>query len=88
MKKTNDGKICNCCGEKIDVLERPNGLRVRRKLSYGSVYDGDDLCLTLCCSCLDRMIESCMISPVAGPKIYKARVKNRTFGRVLTDDLA
>lgn len=55
---------CNKCGKKMDMWDIQENFSIQRNLGYGSKYDGDDLDLDLCCDCMDKLIESCMISPV------------------------
>ena len=47
---------CNKCGKK--------NFSVYRRLGYGTKYDGDDLELDLCCDCMEKLIDECIISPI------------------------
>lgn len=55
---------CNICGEVLDEFDIQNDFSIDRKIGYGSEFDGDDLSISLCCDCMDRIIKSCKVSPV------------------------
>lgn len=60
MRKT----LCNMCGKEMDAIDERSGGRFYKLLGYGSKYDGDTLELDICCSCLDRLVDMCKISPI------------------------
>ncbi len=60
MQKT----ICNMCGHEFDFWDEEEGFAYNGLLGYGSKYDGSALQLNLCCECMDKIIESCKISPL------------------------
>lgn len=47
---------CNCCGKIINAQDYEYGLGVHKKLGYGSIYDGKEIDLDLCCDCLDKLL--------------------------------
>lgn len=55
---------CNKCGKKFNIWDLNERFSMHRRMGYGSKYDGDSLELDLCCECMDKLIESCTISPV------------------------
>lgn len=55
---------CNKCGKKMDMWDTQEDFSLQRNLGYGSRYDGDNLDLDLCCDCMDKLIEECVIPPV------------------------
>lgn len=55
---------CNKCGKKMDMWDIQEDFSLQRNLGYGSRYDGDNLDLDLCCDCMDKLIEECVIPPV------------------------
>jgi hypothetical protein len=58
--------FCNMCGKKFDICDEQEDFSIyRRRIGYGSKYDGHELKLDLCCECMDRIIGDCMINPVA-----------------------
>ena len=56
--------ICNKCGKKFDIWDTQENFSVYRRLGYGTKYDGDDLELDLCCDCMEKLIDECIISPI------------------------
>lgn len=58
--------ICNLCGKELDMWDMQEDFRIRRKFGYGTQYDGDDLDLRLCCSCMEMLISECVVSPIGG----------------------
>ena len=61
-------RICNMCGKDFDRLDERGNLGFHYKVGYGSVYDGEDINLDLCCDCFDELIEyivtKCKINPI------------------------
>ena len=56
--------ICNKCGKKLNFWDEQEDFRIYRTLGYGTRYDGEKLRLDLCCECMEKFIEECVISPV------------------------
>lgn len=62
----NNGK-CNMCGRDLDAFDVHQDFSLyKRELGYGTVHDGQSLRLRMCCNCMDKLIDSCVISPVEG----------------------
>lgn len=59
--------VCNLCGRKMDMLDTSNGICIYDMMGYGSKYDGERIYLKLCCTCADKLIDSCRVTPI----IYK-----------------
>ena len=60
MKNT----VCNMCGKKFDIWDEQEAFGVyERRIGYGSRYDGHGLKLDLCCNCMDKIIDQCVIHP-------------------------
>jgi len=55
---------CNLCGKKFDAWDEQEDFSIYRSVGYGSRYDGSNLRLDLCCDCLDKLVDECVISPV------------------------
>ena len=62
MKKTIT--YCNYCGKEFDFTDSILGFHAEQRLGFGSIYDGDLFYIDLCCGCLDRLIDSCKITPI------------------------
>ena len=57
--------VCNLCGKAFDFWDAQEHFSInRRRLGYGTVYDGSGLNLRLCCDCLEHLIDSCKLSPL------------------------
>lgn len=61
MKKTT----CNLCGKNFDFWDEQEDFSIYTRIGYGSKYDDEQLKLDLCCECMDKLIDRCVISPVA-----------------------
>lgn len=57
--------ICNRCGKKFDFWDTQEDFSIERNLGYGTKYDGSILELDLCCECMEKLIEDCVISPIS-----------------------
>lgn len=56
---------CNKCGSVLDVFDMQEDFSIHKEfLGYGTKYDTGKLDITLCCSCMDKLIDSCCVSPV------------------------
>ena len=49
-------KRCTMCGEKLNTMDEYGNFSFQHRVGYGSKYDGDMICLTLCCDCFDRVV--------------------------------
>lgn len=56
--------ICNCCGMELGFWDNLHGIKIKRKLGYGSKYDGGKIELRICCDCTDKLIDSCKVNPI------------------------
>lgn len=63
MMKETSQKVCNLCGKPVEVWDQ-SGFNFHGRMGYGSRYDGDLISLVLCCECTDKLVESCLISPI------------------------
>ena len=57
-------RVCNKCGKEFDIWDKQESFNIYRRLGYGTIYDGDDLELDLCCKCMEELIAGCKISPI------------------------
>lgn len=57
-------KKCNMCGKTFDEWDEQEDFSMERSIGYGSRYDLCHLRLNLCCNCMDRIIDLCVIPPV------------------------
>lgn len=55
---------CNLCGKPFDMWDYEEDFHIHTLLGYGTAYDGDELHLRLCCSCMNDIIDSCYFSPI------------------------
>ena len=56
--------ICNKCGRVIENKETFLGFTADLGIGYGSKYDGETIRIDLCTDCIDRLIETCVVSPL------------------------
>ena len=56
--------ICNKCGKKFDKYDELENYSYKRKMGYGTIYDGMMLDLHICCDCMEEFISSCKVVPV------------------------
>lgn len=61
--------ICNVCGKEFDAWDRKEDFSIHKRCGYGTKYDGETINLDICCECMERLIESCAISPMEVLKI-------------------
>lgn len=57
-------KVCNHCGKELDLFDLQQDFTIHKRIEYGSIYDGCNLHLQLCCDCLDRTVQSCKVTPI------------------------
>lgn len=55
---------CNKCGKKFDFWDTQEEFSINTQLGYGTKYDGSYLELDLCCDCMEKLIDECVISPI------------------------
>lgn len=55
---------CNMCGKDFDLFDMQEHFSINRILGFGTKHDGCKLEMDICCECMDKLIESCKISPV------------------------
>lgn len=55
---------CNRCGKELDIWDKQERFSIHTRLGYGTKYDGDILEINLCCSCMEKLIDECVISPI------------------------
>lgn len=56
--------ICNVCGKEFDVWDKQASFSIHKRCGYGTKYDGETITLDICCECMERLVDSCMISPI------------------------
>ena len=56
--------ICNRCGKIFDIWDTAEQFKIHKQCGYGTKFDGDGLVLNICCSCLEELVEGCVISPI------------------------
>lgn len=56
--------MCHKCGKQFDLWDSQENFHIHQHCGYGTQYDGDTIELHLCCSCLEELVESCVISPI------------------------
>ena len=57
--------VCNKCGKELDLWDTQENFSIERSLGYGTKYDGDKLKIHLCCDCMEKLIDECMVSPIS-----------------------
>ena len=56
--------ICNKCGKKFDIWDTQESFSIYRHLGYGTKYDSNNLELDLCCDCMEKLVDECIVSPI------------------------
>lgn len=59
-----DNKRCNLCGTSFGMIDDIGGIKICTRLGYGSVYDGREVRMNICCKCVESLIDSCEVSPL------------------------
>lgn len=74
MKKT----YCNKCGREFGLInyDANDDFSIHTRIGYGSKYDECYLCLDLCSSCMDELIDSCVLNPIIDPE-FRAQEEMR-----------
>ena len=57
--------FCNRCGKKFNIWDEQENFSISRALGYGTKYDGSTLDFNLCCECMEKLIDECLISPIS-----------------------
>lgn len=50
-------RVCSLCGKTFDFWDEKQKFVLEHRVGYGSIYDGEYIRETLCCECLDELIE-------------------------------
>lgn len=64
QRGVHENKTCNKCGKPLDIWDVQEDFSWNSRLGYGTKYDGCDLQLHLCCSCMEKLIDECAVSPI------------------------
>lgn len=56
--------FCNICGKEFDMWDTQEDYSIHKRCGYGTEYDGETLELDICCECMERLIDSCRLSPI------------------------
>ncbi len=57
--------VCNKCGRVLDFWDIQEDFSIKRDLGYGTKYDGEKLDIHLCCNCVEKFIDECIIYPIS-----------------------
>ena len=57
-------KVCNRCGKELDIWDEQEKFSIDTILGFGTKYDGANLNIRWCCSCMETLIDECVISPI------------------------
>lgn len=58
-------KICNHCGKELDIFDCQEDFTIhKQQIGYGSIHDGDNVHLQLCCDCFDKLVDDCRVNPI------------------------
>ncbi|MBP5462722.1 MAG: hypothetical protein J6Y20_11470 [Lachnospiraceae bacterium] len=60
--------LCNKCGREFDIWDEQESFSIYKRLGYGTKFDGDNLKLNICCDCMEKLIDECVITPVEIPE--------------------
>lgn len=58
-------RYCNICGSRMDFWDIQEDYTIHTTAGYGSKYDEEEIELHICCDCMDKIIDSCAVSPLA-----------------------
>lgn len=58
-------QYCNKCGKKLDLWDKQENFSINRHLGYGTKYDGCVMRLSLCCDCMEQLVDSCALFPIS-----------------------
>lgn len=52
-------------GKELDLFDLQEDFSIHRQhIGYGSIHDGDNVDLQLCCDCFDKLVSECNVSPI------------------------
>lgn len=68
-------RYCNICGSKMDFWDIQEDYTIHTTAGYGSKFDEEEIELHICCDCMDRLIESCSITPLVSRQTQYRLVK-------------
>lgn len=57
-------RYCNICGGKMDFWDIQEDYTIHKTAGYGSKYDEEEIEMHFCCDCMDKLIDSCLITPL------------------------
>lgn len=57
--------VCNKCGKMFDLWDTQEDFSIERVLGYGTKYDGDKMNIHLCCECMEKLVDECIVSPIS-----------------------
>ena len=67
----NDGWVryyyttCNICGQAFNSFDKIEDYAIHKeRCGYGSRFDGDELDMHICLSCMNNLIDKCKVSPI------------------------
>jgi hypothetical protein len=61
------GIKCNVCGKEFDFFDSQEDFKIHSFCGYGTKFDGSVINMHICCDCLEKIVDSCAISPVRDP---------------------
>lgn len=47
----------------MDEFDIMSDFVISKKIGYGSIHDGEEVNMRLCCACFDRITHACVIDP-------------------------
>lgn len=59
-----EARYCNHCGKLLDEWDLQEDFSIHKIVGYGSIHDGEEIELRLCCDCFDKAVEECELSPI------------------------
>lgn len=62
---TQDKRTCNLCGKELDIWDKQEDFSLHRHLGYGTKYDESYLDIQICCDCMEKLIDDCVVSPIS-----------------------
>lgn len=68
--------ICNLCGKEFDQWDKLGNFSICKRLGYGSKYDGETVNIDICCDCMEKLVESCVVSPIEKGERVKYECSN------------
>ena len=62
--------VCHLCGCELDFYDVQNDFVIHRVPGYGSKHDNDVVRMQFCCSCFDKIVDQCAVSPVKAESVW------------------